>query len=105
MHKGHYAFRNVYDAHEIRRKAIKLPEWVDYMAKLLTLKYKNLTKSKRYHRWFDSGDMQSFAHMMKIFEVLMRVDTTYKILVGHKYPVYKDIKQEDVPKNLCLRAS
>ena len=38
--KGHYSFKNVFNAHEIRRKAIELPEWVDYMAELLTQKYK-----------------------------------------------------------------
>jgi hypothetical protein len=103
--KGHYAFRNVYDAHEIRRKAIKLPEWVDYMAELLTLKYKNLTKSKRYHRWFDSGDIQSFAHMMKIFEVCELTPHIRYWLATREYQFIKDIKQEDVPKNLCLRVS
>ena len=64
--KGHYVFKNVFDAHEIRRKAIEMPEWVDYMAELLTKKYKNLDKSRLYHRWFDSGDLQSFSHLMKI---------------------------------------
>ena len=49
--KGRYVFRNVFDAHEVRRKAIELNEWVDYMAELLTIKYKNIDKSKRYHRW------------------------------------------------------
>ena len=67
--KGHYAFKNVADAHKIRLEAIKEPEWVDYMSELLTIKYKNKDKSKRYHRWFDSGDIQSFGHLMKIFEV------------------------------------
>jgi hypothetical protein len=67
--KGRYVFKNVFNAHEVRRKAIEEIEWVDYMAELLTLKYKNLDKSKRYHRWFDSGDIQSFGHLMKIFEV------------------------------------
>ena len=103
--KNHYVFRNVYDAHEIRRKAIKLPEWVDYMAELLTLKYKNLTKSKRYHRWFDSGDIQSFAHMMKIFEVCELTPHIRYWLATREYQFIKDIKQEDVPKNLCLRVS
>ena len=42
--KGHYAFRNVFDAHEIRRKAIEMNEWVDYMAELITQKYKKLDK-------------------------------------------------------------
>ena len=36
--KGHYAFKNVFDAHEIRRNAIEMPEWVDYMARLTYLK-------------------------------------------------------------------
>ena len=58
--KGHYAFKNVFDAHELRRKAIEKNEWVDYMAELITQKYKNLDKSRHYHRWFDSGDLQSY---------------------------------------------
>ena len=67
--KGRYVFKNVFNAHEVRRNAIELNEWVDYMSMLLTIKYKNLDKSKRYHRWFDAGDVQSFSHLMKIFEV------------------------------------
>ena len=58
--KGRYVFKNVFDAHEVRRKAVELNEWVDYMSMLLTIKYKNLDNSKRYHRWFDAGDIQSF---------------------------------------------
>ena len=103
--KGHYAFRNVYDAHEIRRKAIKLPEWVDYMAELLTLKYKNLTKSRRYHRWFDSGDVQSYEHLMKIFEVCELTPHIKYWLATREYQIIDKIKEEDVPKNLCLRVS
>ena len=48
--KGRYVFKNVFNAHEVRRKAIEEIEWVDYMAELLTQKYKNLDKSRRYHR-------------------------------------------------------
>ena len=103
--KGHYAFRNVYGAHEIRRKAIKLPEWVDYMAELLTLKYKNLTKSKRYHRWFDSGDIQSYSHLMKIFEVCELTPHIKYWLATREYKIVDQVKEEDVPKNLCLRVS
>ena len=67
--KGHYAFKVVFAMYEKRYQAIEIPEWVDYMAELLTLKYKNLDKSRLYHRWFDSGDIQSYSHLMKIFEV------------------------------------
>ena len=56
---GHYLYPVVINAHKIRLGAIKKPEWVDYMAELLTLKYKKLDKSRLFHRWFDSGDIQS----------------------------------------------
>ena len=103
--KGHYAFKNVFDAHEIRRKAIEMPEWEDYMARLLTLKYKNLDKSRLYHRWFDSGDLQSFSHLMKIFEVCELTPHIKYWLATREYKLIDKIKEEDVPKNLCLRVS
>ena len=103
--KGHYAFKNVFDAHEIRRKAIELNEWVDYMAELLTLKYKNLDKTRRYHRWFDSGDLQSFGHMMKIFEVCELTPHIRYWLATREYQLISQLDVKDVPKNLCLRVS
>ena len=103
--KGRYVFRNVFDAHEVRRKAIEMPEWVDYMAELLTQKYKNLDKSRLYHRWFDAGDIQSFSHLMKIFEVCELTPQINHWLATREYQFIKDIKEEDVPKNLCLRVS
>ena len=103
--KGHYAFKNVFDAHEIRRKAIEMPEWVDYMAELITQKYKNLDKSRLYHRWFDSGDLQSFSHLMKIFEVCELTPHIKYWLATREYKLIDKIKEEDVPKNLCLRVS
>ncbi len=72
--KGHYAFKNVFDAHEIRRKAIEKPEWVDYMAELITQKYKNTPHIKYW-------------------------------LATREYNIVAQIKEEDVPKNLCLRVS
>ena len=103
--KGRYVFRNVFDAHEVRRKAIEMPEWVDYMAELLTQKYKNLDKSRLYHRWFDAGDIQSFSHLMKIFEVCELTPQINHWLATREYQIIKQIKEEDVPKNLCLRVS
>ena len=67
--KGHYVFKPVKIAHKIRLNAIYKPEWVDYMAELLTQKYKRLDKLRLFHRWFDSGDIQSHEHLMKIFKV------------------------------------
>ena len=103
--KGHYSFKNVFDAHEIRRKAIEKPEWVDYMAELITQKYKKLDKSMLFHRWFDSGDIQSYEHLMKIFEVCELTPHIKYWLATREYNIIAQIKEEDVPKNLCLRVS
>ena len=103
--KNHYLFRNVFDAHEIRRKAIEKPEWVDYMAELITQKYKKLDKSRHFHRWFDSGDLQSFSHLMKIFEVCELTPHIKYWLATREYNIVAQVKEKDVPKNLCLRVA
>jgi len=103
--KGCYVFPLVRAMYEKRYQAIALPEWVDYMAEMLTLKYKNLTKSRRYHRWFDSGDVQSYEHLMKIFEVCELTPHIKYWLATREYQIIDRIKEEDVPKNLCLRVS
>ena len=103
--KGHYTFPVTVNAHKIRLDAVARPEWVDYMAELLTLKYKRLDKSRLFHRWFDSGDIQSYAHLMKIFEVCELTPQINYWLATREYGIINQIKEEDVPKNLCLRVS
>jgi len=102
---GHYLYPVVANAHKIRLDAIYTPEWVDYMAELLTQKYKRLDKSRLFHRWFDSGDIQSYEHLMKIFEVCELTPHINYWLATREYKIIDQIKEEDVPKNLCLRVS
>ena len=102
---GHYLFPVVINAHKKRLDAITEPEWVDYMAELLTQKYKKLDKSRLFHRWFDSGDIQSYSHLMKIFEVCELTPHIKYWLATREYKIITQIKEEDVPKNLCLRIS
>ena len=103
--KGNYSFTNVKVAHKKRLAAIKKPEWVDYMAELLTLKYKRLAKSRLFHRWFDSGDVQSHEHLMKIFKVCELTPHINYWLATREYKIVSKIKYEDIPKNLVLRVS
>ena len=103
--KGHYVFKNTKLAHKKRLAAIKKPEWVDYMAELLTLKYKRLAKSRLFHRWFDSGDLQSHEHLMKIFEVCKLTPHIKYWLATREYKIISKIKYKDIPKNLVVRAS
>ena len=97
--KGHYVFKNTKLAHKKRLDAIKNPEWVDYMAELLTLKYKRLAKSRLFHRWFDSGDLQSHEHLMKIFEVCELTPHIKYWLATREYKIISKIKYKDIPKN------
>ena len=103
--KGHYVFKPVMVAHKIRLRAIKKLEWVDYMAELLTQKYKRLAKSRLFHRWFDSGDIQSHEHLMKIFKVCELTPHINYWLATREYKIVSKIKYEDIPKNLVLRVS
>ena len=103
--KGHYVFKPVKLAHKKRLNAIKKPEWVDYMAELLTLKYKRLAKSRLFHRWFDSGDLQSHEHLLKIFKVCELTPHIKYWLATREYKIISKIKYEDIPKNLVVRAS
>ena len=103
--KGCYVFPVVKAMYQRRYEALGLPEWVDYMAELITQKYKNLDKSRRFHRWFDSGDIQSYEHLMKIFEVCELTPHIKYWLATREYQIIDKIKEEDVPKNLCLRVS
>jgi len=103
--KGHYVFKNTKLAHKKRLAAIKKPEWVDYMAELLTQKYKRLAKSRLFHRWFDSGDLQSHEHLMKIFKVCELTPHIKYWLATREYKIISKIKYKDIPKNLVVRAS
>ena len=103
--KGCYIFPAVKAMYQKRYDAILMNEWVDYMAELITQKYKNLDKSRLYHRWFDSGDVQSFAHLMKIFEVCELTPHIKHWLATREYQIVNQLDEKDVPKNLCLRVS
>ena len=103
--KGCYVFPFVKAMYEKRYRAIEMPEWVDYMAELLTLKYKRLAKSRLFHRWFDSGDLQSHEHLMKIFEVCRLTPHLRHWLATREYKIISKIKYKNIPKNLVVRAS
>ena len=94
--KGCYVFPVVKAMYQKRYEALGLPEWVDYMAELITQKYKNLDKSRRFHRWFDSGDIQSYEHLMKIFEVCELTPHIKYWLATREYQIIDKITEKDV---------
>ena len=61
--KNCYMFKVVQEAQYKRLKAIDHPQWVEAMALLIN------SKKPDVFRWHDSGDVQDFTHLMKIFQV------------------------------------
>ena len=92
--KGCYVFPVVKLAYEKRYEAIESNEWVDYMTELLTRKYKNLDKSRLFHRWFDSGDLQSYSHLMKIFEVCENTPHINHWIATREYSIIDKVEEK-----------
>ena len=61
--KNCYMFKVVQEAQYKRLKTIDHPQWVEAMALLIN------SKKPDVFRWHDSGDVQDFTHLMKIFQV------------------------------------
>jgi hypothetical protein len=61
---GNYRYPCVKKARSENKEAWKSPEWVELMVSTL--------QNDRYFRWFDSGDMYSYALAEKIYEVMVK---------------------------------
>ena len=92
--KGRYRFPNVKAALERRLKSLTHPRWVEAMTVLV--------KGKKHFRWHDSGDIQSVAHLKKIFEVCNNTPATM-----HRLPTQerKYLPLGSYPANLTIRLS
>jgi len=92
--KGRYNFPNVKAALARRLKSLMDPQWVEAMT--------TLVKKKKHFRWHDSGDIQSVAHLIKIFEVCSKTPAT-----RHWLPTQERqyLPMGSYPKNLVIRLS
>ena len=95
--KGCYVFPVVQAAQYRRLAAIEHPDWVLAMATLIN------SKKSKWFRWHDSGDVQSPAHLLKIFEVCKLTPDTSHWLPTREAWTKKYLK--DKPDNLVLRFS
>jgi len=70
--KGNYIYPSVKIAHEKREAGLVNPLWVGAMVGMLRSAHKakkDGSKLPPFHRWHDSGDLQSVDHLTKICEV------------------------------------
>ena len=92
--KGRYNFSNVQQALRRRLKSLMHPRWTEAMTVLV--------KGKKHFRWHDSGDIQSVAHLKKIFEVCNNTPGTLHWLPTQER---KYLPMGSYPKNLVIRLS
>ena len=64
--KANYSYPSVMQAHMKRGESINHPLWVDAMVTQI------LASKTDYFRWHDSGDLQSFQHLLNIVKVAER---------------------------------
>ena len=97
---GCYALKNRYAmpvqkaAMERRLKSLNHPDWVEAMT--------TLVKKKKHFRWHDSGDIQSVAHLKKIYEVCINTPKTMHWLPTQERQY---LPMGSYPKNLVIRLS
>ena len=100
--KGRYAFGNTKRAMNRRLASLTHPKWGLAMSVQINSKFKY---GHDFFRWHDSGDLQSVQHLRNIFDVCLATPA-----VGHWMPTrevkfLKEIKIEEIPKNLIIRMS
>ena len=92
--RGRYRFPIVKAALQRRLKSLMDPRWTEAMTVLV--------KKIKHFRWHDSGDIQSVAHLKKIFEVCASTPDTMHWLPTQER---KYLPLGSYPDNLVIRLS
>jgi hypothetical protein len=104
---GCYALRNNYNyssvrtAHARRLASISGPAWSAAIAYLIN------RSGEKYHRWHDSGDLQSVEHMTKICAVAALTPKVKHWLPTRELGIVTDYIERGgtIPRNLVVRVS
>ena len=110
---GNYLYPSVQKAQDKRLAAIQSPDWTPTMVTLLTLTHERGTNRKGepiaigWHRWHDSGDLQSVEHLVKICAVAALTPHIRHWLPTLETGILAKFKAQGgvVPSNLLIRMS
>ena len=103
--KGRYRFGNTQNALERRFQRMQdNPNWVADMAEIIG------RQSKGFHRWHDSGDLQSWEHLMMILDVARATPDVKHWLPTKEYGLIRRLNRwkangGNVPNNIVVRVS
>lgn len=103
--KGNYLYPSVQTAQERRLASITDPQWVDAMVTLLN------HSGTGWHRWHDSGDLQSVDHLLAISDICRATPHIQHWLPTREIMIVKACVARlaafgrELPSNLCVRVS
>ena len=99
--KGRYLFNNVEEALNKRVRSITCSEWEDAMAFLIN------REKVPWFRWHDSGDLQSFEHLLRIINVCEKCPgVRFRLPTKEHSLIFKYIFEKgNFPTNLTVRLS
>lgn len=105
--KGHYVHASVAKAHASRTANLATPQWVVAMVTLLERAHRkgNLPP---YHRWHDSGDLQSVEHLAAIVAIADNTPWLTHWLPTREHGIVAAYMREHghyIPDNLTIRIS
>jgi hypothetical protein len=110
--KGNYKYPSIAMSHAKRLAGITDPSWTIAMVTLLNAAHvrgtgRNGAFSKGWHRWHDSGDLQSVEHLTKICAVAAATPHIRHWLPTREHAMVKSYvaKGGIVPDNLVIRLS
>jgi hypothetical protein len=100
---GNYHYPSVMKAHEKRLAGISDPSWTMAMVTLLMRAHPR----GGWHRWHDSGDLQSVQHLTKICAVAALTPAIKHWLPTRELAIVMTYKKQGgiVPPNLAIRVS
>ena len=94
--KGRYQFPAPFFKQEKHYDGLYHPQWVEAMVTLIE------ATSTRYFRWFDSGDLQSRLHLVKIICIATRLPKVEFWLPTQEIRLIRRLSLP-IPKNLTIR--
>lgn len=111
--KANYLYPSVATAHEQRLAGLDNPLWIAAMVTLLQAAHKSgrgrkgQRIAKGWHRWHDSGDLQSVKHLAKICAVAAFTPAIKHWLPTRELGIVQAYKASGgiVPANLTIRVS
>jgi len=99
--RGFYPTPNVVNALARRFDSLQNPDWVEAMTLAISG-----TEGSGYFRWFDSGDLQSLAHLEQIAQIAKNLPNIKFWLPTKEFRIVSEFTaKNELPENLTIRIS